>query len=348
MRPQNCIPALVLAVALTVPSFAMADPVEDGNAGLTALQQGDYKHAISLFTRALASSKLTGDDREFAYSQRGTAYLKDGAYTSAISDFEHALKLKPDDADAKSGLEDARSHASEASARRSESSGRTESPAGATQAAQSGMEALNNGDYARAIILFTRAINSGRLSDDDRELALLSRGKAYLQKSQYTEAVYDLNKALGLKADDQEAQAAFAKALSQVRARTPAAAIDGPTCMKNFSTVGSIISGKTYTSFAEYPTLSTFDAFAGTYTALTTYTPVPGMAWQIAKADLNGGSIKGSITFTDSGRAISLDVRIDADGGGSKITMTEVVPGLLPTIDLKGTMCATLADAPKG
>jgi len=345
MRLRHGIFGLVMALGVAVAGMAAAGPVEDGNAGLEALKDGDYRKAVTLFTHALGSKQLSNDDREFAYSQRGTAYLKDGNATAAVADFKRALKLKPDDADAQSGLEEAQADVGESGG----GGGRSEASGGsATKAAQAGMEALNSGDYARAITMFTRAINSGRLSADDKELALLSRGKAYLGKGAYRDAITDLNRALHMKADDQDAQAAFGKALVQVHAATPVAGIDPAACAKNFSTVGSILSGKTYTAFADYPTVSTFDAFAGVYTALNTYTPTPGLPWQITQADMDTGSIKGTITFADSGRAITLDVRVEASNGGSRITIVETVPGLLPTIDLRGSVCRTLSDATKG
>jgi len=343
MRLKPLVRALVLALGVAVASTAAAGPTEDGNAGLEALKNGDYKHAEALFTRALGSKQLSNDDREFAYSQRGEAYLKDGAAAAALADFKRALKLKPDDADAQSGLEEAQSAVGDSGGHRGESSG-----GGGTKAAEAGMQALNGGDFARAIILFTRAIDSGRLSPDDKELALLSRGKAYLGKSDYRDAITDLSRALHMKADDQEAQTAFGQALTQVHARTPVAGVDEAACMKSFSTVGSVLSGKTYTAFAEYPTLSTFDAFAGSYTALNTYTPTPGLPWQITEADLATGSIKANITIADASRAITLELKIEPANGGSRITMVEKVPGLLPTLDLKGSVCHTLADATKG
>ena len=345
MRLRSSICALVLVSGVTVAGAAFAGAEDDGNAGLEALKSGDYKRAETLFTRALNSGKLAGDDKEFAYSQRGEAYLKDGNAAAAAADFKRALKLKPDDADAQAGLEEAQADGGGegGGGHRSEASGGS-----ATKAAQAGMEALNSGDYARAIIQFNRAIDSGRLSDDDKELALLSRGKAYLGKGQYRDAITDLNRAIHMKPDDQEAQQAFGKALSQVHASNPAPGIDNAACMKNFSTVGSVLSGKTYTSFAEYSGLSAFDAFAGAYTAVNSYTPTPGLPWQITEANMEAGSIKAAVTFADSGRAITLDLKIEPVGGSYRITMIEAVPALLPTIDLKGSMCRTLADIPKG
>jgi len=345
--------AAVLTVVLTTAPARAAppasNPVADGNAGLDALKAGDYAKAEAMFTRALGSSKLAGDDREFAYSQRGEAYLKDGKYAQAIADFQRALKINADDSDAQAGLEEAQSHGDGGGKpSRAEAAPRRESPSeNPVQLAQTAMDALNAGDFTRAAQLFTRAIDSGRLSDDDKELALVSRGKANLGKGDSREAAGDFSKALRLKSDDDEAQASLIKALTQVKAQTPTAGIDNQTCARNFTTVGSVLLGKTYTSYAEYPTVTPLDAFAGVYTALLIYTPMPTLPWQMSQVNLETGYIKGQMTF-DSARAVSLEVTVKPQGGGSKITITETVPPLLPTLDLKGQMCRALADTAKG
>ena len=111
--------------------------------------------------------------------------------------------------------------------------------------------------------------------------------------------------------------------------------------------MGSFFAGETYTAFAEYPSLPTLDAFAGLYVALGQYTPSPGLNWQISSANLQTGSIVAAVTF-NTGRTINLEAHVEALGGGSRITMKEVVPTLLPTLDLKGSVCSTLAAAAKG
>jgi tetratricopeptide (TPR) repeat protein len=85
-----------------VPACAWADAADDGNRGLAALQQGDNDTAIMLFTRALG--RLEGDDKEFAYANRGKAYLNKADYSSAIADLDRARQMKPDDADAQNDL----------------------------------------------------------------------------------------------------------------------------------------------------------------------------------------------------------------------------------------------------
>jgi tetratricopeptide (TPR) repeat protein len=336
---------LAAIASLALNSATWAGPAEDGNAALDAMKAGNYARAVTLLTRALAAKGLSGEDREFAYSQRGAANLKLGKSAAAAADFKAALKIKPDDADAQAGLQEAQNSSSAAAPAAHAAAGPSLRP---EQAAQAGMDALSSGDYARAVQMFTRAIDSGALHGDDAELAYLSRGKAYSQRGDFRNAVADLNRAMHLKADDQEAQEAFAKALGQVKAQTPGTAMDNATCTKNFSTVGSVLSGKSYTSFAEYPTLSTLEAFAGLFSAIPAYTPSPGQNWQITAADLGAGTINANITFPESNRAITLEGHVEQDGAGAKVTLKETVPGLIITLDLKGTLCHTLADAAKG
>jgi len=95
-----------LAISLAS-SAAYAGGAEDGEAGLNALNEGNYDQAISLFTRALADRRLVPEDRVLAYVSRGQAYIGKGDGRDAAADFEQALRLKPGNKDAKDGLEQA-------------------------------------------------------------------------------------------------------------------------------------------------------------------------------------------------------------------------------------------------
>jgi tetratricopeptide (TPR) repeat protein len=107
--------AIVLA-AVALPVCAWANAVDDGNAGVDALNSGDYGKAVKLFTHAIASGQLAGDDKEFAYFNRGKAYLGEHEYKLAAADLKTALKLKPDDADAQAALAEAQAGSSPAAA----------------------------------------------------------------------------------------------------------------------------------------------------------------------------------------------------------------------------------------
>jgi len=75
--------------------------------------------------------------------------------------------------------------------------------------ATAGLDAYNRGAYDDAIRLFTKAIQSGRLSSSDKEFAYLNRGNAYAGKGDYPRATADLKLALKLKPDDTDAQQAL-------------------------------------------------------------------------------------------------------------------------------------------
>src|SRR6185312_10198341 len=66
--------AIAFVIALA-PIGANATGVADGAAGMAALERGDYKVAISLFTRALKAGDLRPQDQELAYLKRGEAEL---------------------------------------------------------------------------------------------------------------------------------------------------------------------------------------------------------------------------------------------------------------------------------
>jgi tetratricopeptide (TPR) repeat protein len=99
--------ALALVTVLTICGTAMAGAVDDGNAGLEALNAGDFDKAIALFTRALNSGQLTGDDKEFAYLNRGKAYAAKHNYVKAVADLKQAVRINPADDDAKAALAEA-------------------------------------------------------------------------------------------------------------------------------------------------------------------------------------------------------------------------------------------------
>ncbi|HEY2068520.1 MAG TPA: tetratricopeptide repeat protein [Rhizomicrobium sp.] len=115
LRKTGIIFSGAAAAAVLLSAAAWANAVDDGNAGVEALNNGNYDQAVKLFTHALKSGELKGDDKEFAYYNRGKAYLGEHEYKLAIADLKAALKLKPDDGDAQSALQDAQSEMASAS-----------------------------------------------------------------------------------------------------------------------------------------------------------------------------------------------------------------------------------------
>jgi tetratricopeptide (TPR) repeat protein len=91
---------IALSALVIVTTSVRADAVSDASAGLQALNQGDAKTAIRLFTRAIEGGTLSHDDLEYAYVERGNAYLLESAPDHARRDADEALRLKAGDRDA--------------------------------------------------------------------------------------------------------------------------------------------------------------------------------------------------------------------------------------------------------
>jgi len=102
-----CYVALAPVLALTLAHSAWAGGVEDGEAGLKSLDRGDYAGAVRLFTVALDAGDLADADREFAYLNRGKAYLAMHDRAKAVADLREAVKLKRDDSEAQDALRSA-------------------------------------------------------------------------------------------------------------------------------------------------------------------------------------------------------------------------------------------------
>lgn len=104
MRGRTTLAAVSVAVAVLWTAPAWAGPAEDGNAGLQAMDRGDFATAERLFTRVLKSPSLSAQDREFAYASRGRSYLRQSRYIQACADLAKAVALNPADADAAAAL----------------------------------------------------------------------------------------------------------------------------------------------------------------------------------------------------------------------------------------------------
>jgi tetratricopeptide (TPR) repeat protein len=91
--------------------------------------------------------------------------------------------------------------------------------------AKSGLAAFNQGDNPTAIKLFTSALDSGRLTRADQELAYVKRAEAYLAASDGKSALTDANHALDLDPRDSEALATRDRAQNLIAPPPP----PGPT-----------------------------------------------------------------------------------------------------------------------
>jgi tetratricopeptide (TPR) repeat protein len=337
--------ALALAAALVAASGAAAGGADDGNAGLDAFNRGDFRQAVVMFTRALADGDLSADDREFAYAKRGEAYLKLGQSKAAIADLRRATALRPGDTEAADMLKLAlsgRTRPTQPSAPR---------PYGAAEAladANAGAQALANGEFTRAVTLFTRAISSGTLGGDNLELAYVSRAQAALAAGDAHQALADAFQALKLKPDDADARPVLTQALQQLRPPAPVAPVDAATCAANFTSKGNFFKGKTLAIWGVYPSLSANDAFAGIYAYVANPANGPSGPWTIASATLDPDAISATSLVVGTPLQSTLDVRIAPDGAGSRVSITFVVPGLMIASNTREYLCAMLDAAVNG
>jgi tetratricopeptide (TPR) repeat protein len=77
--------------------------------------------------------------------------------------------------------------------------------AGSVDDAEAGSAAFERGDYATAERLFTRALGAGELNSPDRESALVMRARAYIAEGREDLGLKDVEQALELNLNDQEA-----------------------------------------------------------------------------------------------------------------------------------------------
>ena len=101
-RPAKAIARLcaVLTAAFVPLECAFARGLDDAGAAMIAAQHGDYDQAIRLLTSAIAAGDLSPQNTMLAYHNRGNAYQDKADYAHAIADYDAAIKLKPDYANA--------------------------------------------------------------------------------------------------------------------------------------------------------------------------------------------------------------------------------------------------------
>ena len=70
---------------------------------------------------------------------------------------------------------------------------------------KAGIAAGKEGDFDKAIVLFTRAIESGKLSQENLSIAYCNRGFARRKKGDYDKAIADFTKAIEINPNDASA-----------------------------------------------------------------------------------------------------------------------------------------------
>ena len=86
---------LLLGLLMLAAGPVMAGAKEDWDAGLEAAQRGNNAAAVELYTRAIAASELSGEDRARLHYNRGIVLHRLREYDRAIGDYDQALQLKP-------------------------------------------------------------------------------------------------------------------------------------------------------------------------------------------------------------------------------------------------------------
>jgi len=135
------------------------------NSGNAYLDEGDYDRAITDYTQAIKLNNNFAD----AYYNRGNAYFYKDDYDRAIADYTQVIRLNPNDADAYDNR---------------------------------GNAYCKKGDYDRAIADCTQAIKLNPNSD----LAYSNRGYAYGKKGDYNRAIADYTQAVKLNPNNSDAK----------------------------------------------------------------------------------------------------------------------------------------------
>jgi tetratricopeptide (TPR) repeat protein len=95
MRATRTTIAVVAAVLVSAPVSALADAVDDYNAGVERADAGDFQGAVQFMTLAIEAGTLDDEDLSDAYYNRGLYYGHLEQLEDSISDYERAVELNP-------------------------------------------------------------------------------------------------------------------------------------------------------------------------------------------------------------------------------------------------------------
>ncbi len=142
---------------------------------------GDIEKALAGYTEAIRLRP----DHAVAFSNRALVYEQLGKREQAVADYRKALAARPSDVVAASALHRLTGEPM-ALAR----------PADPSDVANAAMAAGQRGDYKEAERLYTRAIDSGKLSPNHAALAYYSRGIVHINLQRFDDALADLRRAI--------------------------------------------------------------------------------------------------------------------------------------------------------
>ena len=100
MKRLLIIQSLILAVLLVALSAVADETMDDLEQAYRAQRDGDFDAAIDSYSRLLKGRTLTTGQRAVVYLLRGESYKDKGECDRAIRDFDRAMKLKFDYAQA--------------------------------------------------------------------------------------------------------------------------------------------------------------------------------------------------------------------------------------------------------
>ena len=170
------------------PEPTLSEAAQHNERGIALTEEGNYEQAISEFDKAI---ELDPDYAE-AYSNRGIAYGSQGDFDSAMTDFNKAIELDPESAEAYSNR---------------------------------GIAYGGQGDFDSAMTDFNKAIEL----DPEYAKAYYFRGITYGVKGEIAEAVSNLEKCLDLSNDP-----VFVTLVQQALASLPSASAEVGKPAPNF------------------------------------------------------------------------------------------------------------------
>lgn len=200
----------LLALVITAAAgLARADSLDGA---LAARDRGDPDESIRLSSEAIAAGDLSQGRRAYAYYNRGSSYYLKGEFDKAITDYDEAIRLRPDFVNAyyARGLAHGRKNQPDQAIADYDAAIRLK-PDYAEAHYDRGFVYAYLGQYKIAIADFDRAI----LLQPDFVLAYASRGDAYRGIGLYDKAIVDYDVATVLSPDF--VRAYFGRAIAYVR-----------------------------------------------------------------------------------------------------------------------------------